>query len=89
RCDEMHFARREAPELLGATRTPSLRNLAGTEPFMHKGQFSSLVEVLDHYNRAPAALIGHSELKPLTLGRRDLRDIEEFLGTLAAPVGSR
>ena len=89
RCDEMRFARREAPELLGATRTPSLRNLAGTEPFMHKGQFSSLVEVLDHYNRAPAALIGHSELKPLTLGRRDLRDIEEFLGTLAAPVGSR
>lgn len=85
RCEELRFVRRGVPELLGATRTPSLRNLAGTEPFMHQGQFNSLGEVLDHYNRAPAALVGHNELKPLMLGRRDLRDIEDFLRTLYTP----
>ncbi|UCS95815.1 c-type cytochrome [Echinicola marina] len=33
----------------GAFKTPSLRNIALTAPYMHDGRFSSLEEVLDHY----------------------------------------
>lgn len=37
------------PEDMGAYRTPSLRNLSFTSPYMHDGRFETLEEVLDHY----------------------------------------
>jgi cytochrome c peroxidase len=84
-CLELVYMRK-GPELLGAMRTPSLRNLAGSEPYMHKGQMLTLAEVLRHYNRAPIALIGHNEAQPLGLSNRQLQQIEGFLLTLGAPV---
>ncbi|HEX5787736.1 MAG TPA: cytochrome c peroxidase, partial [Woeseiaceae bacterium] len=83
-CPELAYAR-NGPELIGATRTPSLRNIDGTAPFQSKGQFETLAEVLAHYNEAPPAMIGHNDTEPLGLSRRDLADIEAFLGSLAAP----
>jgi cytochrome c peroxidase len=50
---------------------------------MHTGQFSTLGEVLAHYNRAPKAPAGHTELKPLKLKDRELRLMEAFLKTLS------
>lgn len=85
-CPELEFALRGI-ELLGAMRTPSLRNLAGTEPYMHKGQLATLADVLEHYNNAPEAMIGHSELQALNLSARELKQLEAFLQTLDAPVG--
>ena len=85
RCDELDFARTGA-DLIGAFKTPSLRNLNNTAPFMHKGQIATLADVLEHYNDAPDAMIGHNEAEPLGLGERELRQIEVFLMTLAAPV---
>ncbi len=84
-CPELEFARRGS-ELIGATRTPSLRNLGNTAPFQSRGQFATLAEVLDHYNTAPGAMIGHNEAKPLDLASWELDDLEAFLRTLAAPV---
>jgi cytochrome c peroxidase len=84
-CPELEFAR-SGPELLGAMRTPSLRNLEGTAPFMHKGQLADTATILEHYNRAPAAMIGHNEAKPLGLGRDDLKSLDAFLRTLATPA---
>jgi cytochrome c peroxidase len=85
RCDELEFAR-TGIDLIGAFKTPSLRNLENTAPFMHKGQLPTLASVLEHYNEAPDAMIGHNEAKPLGLSGRELRQIEAFLLTLAAPV---
>jgi cytochrome c peroxidase len=86
-CAELRFAR-TGPGLIGAMRTPSLRNLEGTGPYMHKGQMATIAEVLDHYNRAPIAMIGHNETKPLKLSRRELKQLETFLKTLAAPLAT-
>ena len=86
-CPELEFAR-TGPELIGAMRTPSLRNLGQTAPFMHKGQLKTLAEVLEHYNEAPLAMIGHNESKPLQLGKRELRQLEAFLETLVAPLAT-
>ena len=86
-CAELEYAR-TGPELIGAFRTPSLRNLANTAPFMHKGQIASLIEVLRHYNEAPLAIIGHNETKPLNLRNSELRQLEAFLHTLSAPLPS-
>ena len=85
RCAELDFAR-TGVELIGAFKTPSLRNLENTAPFMHKGQIATLAGVLQHYNDAPDAMIGHNEAKPLGLSNRELKQIEAFLNTLAAPV---
>lgn len=85
RCDELEYAR-TGIELIGAFKTPSLRNLENTAPFMHKGQLPTLAAVLDHYNEAPDSMIGHNEAKPLGLSQRELKQIEAFLLTLAAPV---
>ena len=86
-CAELEYAR-TGPELIGAFRTPSLRNLENTGPYMHKGQIASLAAVLQHYNEAPFAMIGHNEAKPLGLNKRELRQLEAFLNTLAAPLAT-
>ena len=83
-CAELRFAR-TGSELTGALRTPSLRNLAPTAPYSHKGQTGSLREMVQHYNRARMAMIGHNEAKPLGLSRRERSQVEAFLNTLAAP----
>ena len=43
RCAELTFVR-TGPELIGAVRTPSLRNVELTSPYMHKGQVATLAE---------------------------------------------
>jgi len=85
RCAELEFAR-TGIELVGAFRTPSLRNIENTAPYMHAGQLETLTAVLEHYNVAAEAMIGHNEATPLDLSQRELRQLESFLHTLAAPV---
>ncbi len=84
-CAELRFMRTGA-DLIGARKTPSLRNLGGTAPFMHAGQMRTMAEVLDHYNRARPAIVGHNEAKSLHLLPYELRRLEAFLTTLDAPV---
>ncbi len=84
-CPELTFALTGAT-LIGAFKTPSLRNLKDTAPFMHKGQLATLAAVLEHYNNASDAMIGHNEIKPLDLSSREMDQLEQFLNTLAAPV---
>jgi len=40
-------------ETLGAMKTPRLRNVAKTGPYMHAGQFKTLKEVVKHYDNHP------------------------------------
>jgi cytochrome c peroxidase len=61
-CQELRFIAADDPSLEAAFRTPSLRNVALRPPYMHAGQFASLDEVIAHYVKAPAAVVGHSEL---------------------------
>jgi cytochrome c peroxidase len=82
-CAELKFMVSEGHELEGAFKPPSLRGVADRVPFMNAGQVGSLAEALDHYNRAPLAPVGHSELKPLSLTPEELKAIEAFLRTLS------
>ena len=84
-CSELRFAVTEGPELLRAYKTPSLRDVARRAPYMHAGQIASLEEAVAHYNRAPAAPFGKSELKRLRLNQREQRQIEAYLRTLGQP----
>lgn len=85
-CLELTHAR-DGVELIGAMKTPSLRNLEGTAPYMHKGQIATLEEAIEHYNEAPLAMIGHNEAEdPLGLLPFERRQLAAFLRTLDAPV---
>jgi cytochrome c peroxidase len=71
----------------GLFRTPTLRNIALTAPYMHDGRFSTLREVVEHYNEG-----GHPSptISPLMkfqgvgleLSEQDIDDLVAFLETL-------
>ena len=86
-CSELRFAQ-DGNELVGAHKTPSLRNVSATAPYMHNGQMHSLAEVLRHYNEAPVSMLSHNEAKPLGLRAVELRQLEAFLHTLTAPLAT-
>jgi cytochrome c peroxidase len=85
-CAELDALPSPGAALERAFKVPSLRNVAERAPYMHAGQLATLGEVLEHYNRAPAAPAGRSELKPLGLSRAELRQLEAFLRTLSGPL---
>lgn len=90
-CREAGFLDTENPEMLGAFKTPTLRNLALTAPYTHDGRFASLREVLLHYNALDATpAIGHTEetLKPLKFDEQQLADLEAFLLSLTSPAAA-
>ena len=83
-CAELDFMAAEGAVLERAYKVPSLRDVAERAPYMHAGQFATLGDVLDHYNLAPAAPAGQSELQPLDLEPAELRQLEAFLRTLSS-----
>jgi cytochrome c peroxidase len=85
-CAELRFAKRNGAELLGGFKTPTLRNLSKTAPYMHAGQLETLDKVLWHYRETPRALIGQTELRTLTLTNSQFEQLELFLLTLDSPV---
>jgi cytochrome c peroxidase len=82
-CPELEALAAPGPQLERAFKVPTLRNVAERAPYMHAGQFATLAEVLEHYNRAPSAPSGRTELKPLRLNPAELRQLEAFLRTLS------
>ncbi len=81
-CGELRFLQTEGPELEAAFKPASLRGIANSAPYMHNGVFKTLEEVVRHYNRAPLAAAGRSELIPLRLSARDREQLTAFLRTL-------
>jgi cytochrome c peroxidase len=51
---------------------------------MHAGQITTIDAVIAHYDRAPKAPFGKSELKRLGLSEKERRQIAAYLGTLTA-----
>ncbi|HJV61679.1 MAG TPA: cytochrome c peroxidase [Albitalea sp.] len=88
-CEELRFIADKDPHMVGAFKTPSLRNVALRPPYMHAGQIATLPEVLRHYARAPEAAVGHSELrelKPHTLSPAEIEQLVSLLRAFSGPV---
>ena len=69
---------------LGKFKTPSLRNVAVTAPYMHNGMFRTLDEVIDFYNDTKSVVsnsINKDTIldKPLNLTKIEREDIKAFL----------
>lgn len=71
------------PQQMGRFRTPTLRNIAVTAPYMHDGRFLTLEEVLEHYNSGgqPGFNV-NPNVRPLHLSKEDMEDVIAFLHTL-------
>ncbi|MCE2952680.1 MAG: cytochrome-c peroxidase [Gemmatimonas sp.] len=77
-----------------AFRTPSLRNVALTAPYMHNGAYPTLESVIDFYNRGGGAGIGIAlenqtlPPDPLNLTAGEQRDLVTFLRALTDTTGT-
>ncbi|MFH2203261.1 MAG: cytochrome c peroxidase [Elusimicrobiota bacterium] len=69
---------------IGKFRTPSLRELKYTAPYMHNGVFNSLAEVVDFYDRGGGEAANKTPLlRPLSLTPGEKRDLIAFLESLS------
>ncbi|MGA1017653.1 MAG: cytochrome-c peroxidase [Phycisphaerales bacterium] len=85
----MRLAR--TPETWGRFRTPSLRQVAATPPYMHAGQLPDLAAVVRFYSTLEGATIldHHQEtvLAPLGLDEAEVEALVAFLETLRGEGG--
>ena len=69
---------------IGKFKTPGLRNVAITSPYMHNGMFKTLKEVIDFYNETEKIVANPFNKdsilrKPLGLTDQEKNDLEAFL----------
>ncbi|GIX22556.1 MAG: cytochrome-c peroxidase [Gammaproteobacteria bacterium] len=70
----------------GAFRTPTLREIGRTAPYMHNGIYATLEEVVEHYDRGgDVHPPRHPNIRPLGLTDREKADLLAFLHSLTTP----
>ena len=73
---------------IGLMKTPTLRNIALTPPYMHDGIFQTLEEVVQHYNTGLQSSATLDQALQMTMGtglmlnEQDISDLVSFLHTL-------
>lgn len=70
------------PQDIGKFRTPSLRNVAVTAPYMHNGSIATLDEAIDAELYYRGLKLGH----PIVLSARERSDLRAFLNSLSSPT---
>ena len=71
----------------GQFKTPSLRNVELSAPYMHNGKLATLRDVVRHYSEIPEERLhqdGEALLKPLRLTETEANDLVAFLRTLTS-----
>ena len=70
----------------GKFRSPTLRNVSSSAPYMHDGRFQTLEEVIDHYNSGGKPSINADLLiKPLGLSEDEKSWLLAFIRTFDDP----
>ncbi len=79
---------------MGSFKTPTLRNVAVTQPYMHNGGFETLEKVIDFYNEGGGEGLGLSvrnqtlASNKLNLTREERKSLITFLITLTDTTGT-
>ena len=81
----MDFTKNEADN--GQFRTPTLRNIVDTAPYMHDGSEATLMDVVEFYDKG-GEKNPHldKEMKPLELTDQEKNDLVEFMKALSGTV---
>ena len=81
--DAGRFVVTRKPEDYGAFKTPTLRDITRTSPYMHDGSLKNLEEVVEFYDKGGILNKNLDEkMKPLHLTRDEKSDLVEFLKSL-------
>jgi len=87
------FAVADELNQIGAFKTPTLRNIAMTAPYMHDGGLKTLKQVVIHYNNGGASNAGDKinpylsgGIRPLNLTDTQINDLVAFLEALTSPA---
>ena len=81
------FAETKVEKDKGAFKTPTVRNIAQSGPYMHDGSQKTLEEVVEWYAKG-----GHAnpylsdKIKKLDLTAQDKADLVEFMKSLTGPL---
>ncbi|MBK9038410.1 MAG: DUF4214 domain-containing protein [Bdellovibrionales bacterium] len=68
-------------------KTPTLRNLSSSAPYMHNGSLQTLEQVVLLYNAGGTSdSLRDSEIKPLNLTSNEIAQLVSFLGTLNSEI---
>jgi len=77
---------------IGSFKTPTLRNVAVTAPYMHDGSIETLKDVMIHYNNGGVTDVGDpvndflsGGIRPLDLDEDQIDDLVEFMEALTSP----
>lgn len=78
------------PKDIGAFKTPGLRNVALTAPYMHDGSLKTLEEVMEFYNKGgePNPNLDGG-MRPLGLTPEEIADLVEFMKSLTDENGGK
>lgn len=83
KADGGRFNIRAVASMKGAFKTPTLRDIALTAPYFHDGSATTLMEVVEHYNRGGDDKSNLSkDIRPLNLTSAEKDDLVAFLTAL-------
>ncbi|MCC6698618.1 MAG: c-type cytochrome [Candidatus Hydrogenedentes bacterium] len=89
------FAVTRGMDELGSFKTPTLRNVAATAPYMHDGSLKTLKDVIVHYNNGgvtnatdPVNDFLSGGIRPLNLTDQEVEDLVAFMDALTSPAFS-
>jgi cytochrome c peroxidase len=81
--DVGRFAQRPLKAMRGAFKTPTLRDIALTGPYMRNGMYKSLMDVVEHYDRGGDDKDNLSlNIVPLGLNAKEKADLVAFMEAL-------
>ena len=68
---------------IGAFKTPTVREISRTAPYMHDGRFATLEQVIEHYNKGGVKNpFSDNQIIPLNLTQSEIKDLVEMLRSL-------
>jgi cytochrome c peroxidase len=83
--DVGRFAFKKVASMQGAFKTPTLRDIALTAPYMHNGCYGTLEEVVEHYVRGGDVKDNLSpNVNPLDLSAQEKSDLVAFMRSLTS-----
>lgn len=84
KADEGRFKVKAVASMKGAFKTPTLRDIALTAPYFHDGSATTLMDVVEHYDRGGDDKSNLSkDIRPLNLTRAEKADLVAYLTALS------
>lgn len=81
-CLNLLYANTDRHSLSGTYKTPTLRSISKTAPYMHDGRYRTLYETLQHYSNVDENMAQMTDLSLIELSEEEKQNLIDFLTTL-------